>query len=157
MIKNYIPVALLVAIFWNFEAEAVVGMSASKALSYSNTIKGTSSGGGNGNSGKALIVKETEKKSITYTLTMMNENPSVIESKQQTLKAGDNLKVFLPSSLWEVDSGNCRETHTITVAGISFKILGVRDSGSGPESSCEIRIYGSGSGMLNKVINLTVN
>ena len=156
MLKNYISLALLFAVCWNFNAEAFMGMPASKAFSYSNTVRGSSSSGGKTNFGRAATAKKLEKKSSIYTLTMSNTKPSVVETRQQTLKKGDTLKVVLPSFSWSVDSGTCNETHAITETKISFTVFGTTNS----ETSCEIRLYGydvETSQVLNKVINLTVN
>ena len=160
MLKNYITLALLFAVCWNFNAEAFMGMSASKALSYNNTVRGRTSSGSSEtsatNSGRQMTVKKNEHNPSTHTITMASQKSSEVETKNQILKAGDYLNVILPSSSWEVDSENCNETHTITNTRISFKILGI----SGEGQSCEIKLYGFNTEtaqMLNKLISLTVN
>ena len=157
MLKNYISFALLFAICWSVDAEAVMGMSASKALSYNNTVSGAvSSHSSNKSTVKPVVVKKEEKNSATYTITMNDKDPSKIETKHQTVDKQDYINVILPSFSWSVDPGTCEETHTVTNTRVSFKILGTRTF----ESSCEIKLYGydaETSQMLNKVIALTVN
>ena len=170
MLKNYISVALLFAVCWSFNAEAVMGMSASKALSYSNVVRGSSSTGssnaanttintnkkseGNGVV-KAKKTPKTEKTPSTHMVTMSNQDTSTIETKFQTLKAGDFLNVMLPSFSWAVDMGSCEGSNTVTNNRISFQIFGTKDS----QEDCQIKFYGFNqdtSQILNKILNLTV-
>ena len=158
MLKNHIFFALLFAICWNVKAEAMMGMSASKAFSHSNTVNGATFDGKR-NTANPVVVKREEKAApthATYTITMNDKNSSKIEKMSQVLKEYDYLNVILPSFSWSVDSENCNETHTITPTRISFTIFGTMNK----EPSCEIKLYGydpETSQILNKIIILTVN
>ena len=155
MSKNHILLALFFAVCWSFNAEAIMGMSASKALSYSNTVSGTSSANSGGNSGKTLSIKKTEPKASTHMVTMSNMNMETTETKIQVIKPGDYINVILPSFSWSVDMGSCIGTRTITNTRVSFMITGIENS----ESSCDIKFYGYDAQteqMLNKILTVRI-
>ena len=152
MSKNHILLALFFAVCWSFNAEAIMGMSASKALSYSNTVSGSSGGS---SSGKTVSIKKAETKATTHMVTMSNMNTETTETKIQVIKPGDYINVILPSFSWSVDMDACIGTRTITNTRVSLMITGVENS----ESSCEIKFYGYDSQteqMLNKILTVRI-
>ena len=154
MSKNHILLALFFAICWSFNAEAIMGMSASKALSYSNTVSGVKSAKSSPSTGKAIINKKSQPKNSTHTVTMSNMDSNITETKKQTVNAGDYINVILPAASWDVDMSTCNGTRTVTDSRITFKIEGVNDS----SSTCEIKLYGTTeeSELLNKIFEVTV-